>query len=574
MIIKSKKNSEKTPAGIAPSADSPPGLSHSLPTSATFSDPVDRTRSASIDSQLSLFDFNAPPTIADYTAYNAQMHSSHSQYAPMYQDFSSYEVDVKTERQMFINDVPTRRESTISTFSTFHPPPPEAVLPSFPEDQWATGMYDERRDTLGDESLNMNLFDFCHAPTNARQLAIDLDEADSQLLDHFIANVVPTIFPILELSSHNSARTDLVLPALATNVSYLHCCLSISAQHLKATMNLTSEQIDNDIMRHRYATISSLCAALNTDEDHQSILEATLGMIFFPSVVGAPADSLPDIPWHQHFQAAISLVQKLDLPNIVTSHTLSSTPSQSFQPPFNMTLTAWVDILGATLQGNVPTFADTYRNFHLSPNSPSLGLRELMGCDDKILFLISEIACLESLKNNNMDHIQLCQCVHSVGASIGLTEAGQGQLGSVWSDDGTLRPAMLGRCITQAFTIAARIYLCSLVPGFVPSQESCIGLVERLVQVLEFIPSGPDGFDRSLVWVYLIAGSVASKNSRLRALFEERVLALGASAEVGSFGKLAMLLREVWAQCDGADGGAYVSWRDVMQSKGWDFLLI
>lgn len=146
---------------MTPGPETPPGLSHSLPTSATFSDPLDRTRSASIDS---LFDFNAPH-IADYTAYNAQMHSSHSQYAPMYSEFGSpYEIDVKTERQMYINDNLTRRESTVSTFSTYHPPPPpEAMLPSFPIDnEWEGAIYTDRRESMAEETLNTHLFDFSH----------------------------------------------------------------------------------------------------------------------------------------------------------------------------------------------------------------------------------------------------------------------------------------------------------------------------------------------------------------------------------------------------------------------------
>jgi len=52
---------------------------------------------------------------------------------------------------------------------------------------------------------------------------------------------------------------------------------------------------------------------------------------------------------------------------------------------------------------------------------------------------------------------------------------------------------------------------------------------------------------------------------------------LGETADFGSFGRLVVLLRETWAGMDeralvGADG--YVSWRDVMVMKGWDFLLI
>ncbi|KAI9731291.1 MAG: Transcriptional regulatory protein pro1 [Claussenomyces sp. TS43310] len=582
MIIKRKKLTEKTNSAttqvMTPGDETPPGLSHSLPTSATFSDSIDRTRSASIDSQFSLdFDFNSAPGVADFTAYNAQMHSSHSQYAPMYPEYSPYEVDVKTERQMFVNDSLTRRESTISTFSTYHPPaPPDAMLPSFPADaDWLEDVYGGRKESLAEEALNTNFFDFSHGvPLATRQVAIELDEGDQRLLDHFIEFVLPSIFPILETNQHGSARSDLILPALESNKCYLHCCLSISAQHLKATMHIQGEQIDNDIMRHRYATISELCEALNQDEDHRQILEATLGMIFFQCSVGRYDDSLPDIPWHQHFQAAISLVQKLELPRIVVEMS-----QQEHQTPFNMTLTSWIDILGATIQGRAPTFAHTYREKHLSSSNSSLGLRELMGCEDRVMYLISEIACLEALKRDGMDDIQLCQHVHSLGDQIGLTEIGESGPKIPFNAQGVLSPKQLSKNITATFRLAARIYLCSLVPGFTPTQASCIGLVAKLASALEFIPSGPGGFDRSLVWVYLIGGSVSTLSSPFRNLFEERIMGLGELAQFGSFGRLACLLNEVWSHVDGqhTPGGSdapYVSWRDVMQMKGWDFLLI
>jgi hypothetical protein len=578
MIIKRKKLTEKTTSTtttttthvMTPGAETPPGLSHSLPTSATFSDPLDRTRSASIDSQLSLFDFNSPH-IADYTAYNAQMHTAHSQYASMYPEYSPYEIDVKTERQMFVNDIPTRRESTISTFSTYHPPP-QAMLPSYPADSEWEGVYDDRRLSLAEETLNTNFFDFSHGPPAAvRQVAVELDEGDQRLLDHFVSDVLPTLFPILETNQHGSARTDYILPALESNKCYLHCCLSIAAQHCKATMNIQGEQIDNDIMRHRYATILELCDALSRDTNHSDILEATLGMIFFQCSVGRLDDSLPDVPWHQHFQAAISLVQKLELPRLVSeSHDLMS---------FNMTLTAWIDILGSTIQGRAPTFAHTYRDKHLSPTNSSLGLRELMGCEDRVMYLISEIACLEALKKDGMDDIQLCQHVHALGDQIGLTEMDDPGPKIPFNASGVLSPKQLSKNMTAAFRIAARIYLCSLVPGFTPSQASCVGLVSKLAQVLEFIPSGPMGFDRSLVWVYLIGGSVSTIESPFRSFFEERLQALGDLANIGSFGRVTCLLKEVWGHVDGqfSPGGGeahYVSWRDVMQMKGWDFLLI
>ena len=608
MIIKRKKLSEKsaTPTNgqhpLQTAIGSPPGLSHSLPTSATFSDPLDRTRSASIDSHFSAaYNFNSPP---EY--HHGHGHFAHAAAQMQHLDSvfgsgafaSPYEIDVKTERQMFVNDVPTLRESTVSTFSTFHtPPPPGSILPSHHADggEWTESIYQERRESMTEETLNANFFDFAHGASAAtsRQVAIELDEGDQRLLDHFVQHVLPIIFPVLEANQHGSVGSDLILPALQGNKGYLHCCLSIAAQHYKATLNVADEELDQDIMRHRYATISALCDALNRDEDHQQILEAALGLIFFQCVVGRFDDSLPDIPWHQHFQAAISLVQKLDLPRLVADPV--EAPAQ---PPFNMTLTAWIDILGATMQGRAPTFAHTYREKHLSTTNPSLGLRELMGCEDRVMYLISEIACLEALKKDGMDDITLCQHVHGLGEQISLTEMSEPAAQSPrlpFNANGSLSPKQLARNMTAAFRIAARIYLCSLVPGFSPAQPSCVGLVEKLTNVLGHIPSGPGGFDRSLVWVYLVGGSVSLPGSSFRAFLEDRAAQLGDLAAFGSFGRVASLLSEVWVQNDGLHAAAaaaaaagnspgsthgvaepvqHIHWRDVMQAKGWDFLLI
>jgi hypothetical protein len=250
-----------------------------------------------------------------------------------------------------------------------------------------------------------------------------------------------------------------------------------------------------------------------------------------------------------------------------------------------MSLTAWIDILGGSIQGASPAFAHTYREKHLSKVNPYLGLRELMGCDDRVMYLISEIACLESLKKDGMDDFTLCQHVSSLGTEISLTELPEGPK-LPFNANGTLSPKQLSRNITQAFRLAARVYLCSLVPGFSPSQSSPVALIEKLVGVLQHIPSGPEGFDRSRVWVYLIAGSMSLPGSSFRSFFEERVAQLGEQANCGSFCRMTTLLREVWLQNDalssvsppsspGSDAPRpYIHWRDVMQSKGWELLII
>ncbi|KAF2749629.1 C6 sexual development transcription factor-like protein NosA [Sporormia fimetaria CBS 119925] len=571
-IIKRTKLNEKSAQGVSLNPNSPPSLCHSLPTSENYSDGIGCTRAPSVDSQLSLdYNFNHVST-PDFFGHPATMPPPmFAPSFPMPGQFAPYEVDIKTESQMFINDIPTRRDSTISTFSTYQVPP--VVGHQFPTENWVQQDYFEsRRESFTEEPLDFQVFNFDHQPFSpSHQATIQVEECDQHLLNNFIDNVLRLIFPILEVNQHGSARSDIILPALESNKTFLHCCLSISALHLKATGRVQGEQIDNDIMHHRYATVSELCEALNRDTHHSQILEATLGMTFFQCAVGRPNADLPDIAWHQHFQAATSLIQKLDLP----AQLVALNGQTHGQPPFNMTLASWIDILGATMLGKAPHFADTYRE-KLIASSPS-GLSELMGCDDQIMYLISEIACLEALKLEKMDEVQLCAHIKLLGDQISLSEPPHGTVAHAYSATGAIRPKQLSRNMTAVFRLAARIYLCSLVPDFDRTQSSIDNLVRSLCAMMEFIPAGPDGFDRSLVWPILIAGSVSLPTSTFRTMFADRCNRLGDASNFGSFGKAKELLKDVWAVNDAAlakGDKQSVHWRDMMRQKGWDVLLI
>ncbi|KAI4217648.1 MAG: hypothetical protein LQ351_000244 [Letrouitia transgressa] len=574
-IIKRTKLSEKSAQLGTTSAETPPGLSHSLPTSATYSDVTARTRAPSIESQYSLgYDFNQPPSHEHYE-YNPHVLSPSFDANHLYQPYppTPYEVDIKTERQMYVNDIPTRRDSTVSTFSTYQPPPPHSTLPPFPEDDWINdNIYDTGDMFSADGGMDFNFFDFSHgAPQGSQQAMIQVDDCDRPLLDHFIDNVLRLIFPILEVNQHGSARSEVVLPALESNKCYLHCCLSIAAIHRKSTQGLQGEQVDSDIMRHRYATISELCEALNRDTDHLQILEATLGMIFFQCSVGRPDDTLPDIPWHQHFQAGASLVRKLELP-----HAMVHDRNAQLHPPFNMTLASWIDILGATMIGRSPQFAHIYRE--KNETGSTSGLCELMGCEDSMMYIISEIACLDALKKENkLNDLQLCQLIESCGKSLDTTEVPPSSIFWPYSSTMAIRPRQLSKNMTAVFRIAARIYLCGLVPNSSRHDSTMQDLLDRFTQSLGMVPSGPEGFDRSLVWPLLIAGSMSTPGSTFRQVLFTRIDALGEHAEFGSFGRMVRLLQEVWHQSDEADrvgDRQNVHWRDVMEQKGWDFLLI
>ena len=531
-----------------------------------------RTRGVSVESQFTpQMDFDTPRD----TVYSTPMMPP-PQWTPVHPSlphFWPFEVDIKTERQMFVNDIPTRKESTISTFSTSQPPTPHDPLPSFLAECWVQHEhFESREESFAEEPLDFNFFNFPHEPsTPTHQTVIQVDECDQHLLDHFLENVARLIFPILDINQHGSARSDVILPALESNKCYLHCCLSISALHLKATHHLEGEQIDNDIMRHRVATISELCEAFKHDKDHSQILEATLGMILFQSSVGSPDDGLPDIPWHEHFQAATSLVEKLEL-----HEPLQTDFAPQLHPSFNMTLASWIDILGATMLCRVPVFAHTYR--HKAEMGITSGLAELMGCEDRVMYLISEIACLEALKLQGMDDLTLCTHITGLGEQLTNTEIGLADVGDVYSiATHVMRPKQLSKNITAVFRLAARIHLCSLVPDFDRHQTSIVALVESLTSTMAFIPGGVDGFDRSLVWPLLVAGSVSLEGSSFRTMFSIRSKELCRAADFGSFGRVAELLKDIWHTNAGFfayEEKKSIHWRDVMRQKGRDFLLI
>ncbi|KAJ5579721.1 C6 finger domain transcription factor nosA [Penicillium hispanicum] len=584
----------------------------SIERSSTHAD-IYRNRHQSLSSPTSVspvYDFNRPMFAESQDVFSSHLPTPglgtapYGPYAP-----SSYEIDVRTERQTFINDVPMRHDSSTSTFSTFAPPQLSAPLPTIGGEDWFGEEYFNQASNV--QARNPGLID----PTVDQshlwlQSNIPVSDLDRPLLDHFIHNVLRQIFPVLEAHQRGHLRAQAILRALEVNKCYLHCCLSVAAIHLKTTEGLAGEQIDHEIMRHRYEAISQLCQALGEDVNHGEILDATLAMIFFHCSVGPSDDYLPDIPWFDHFQAASSLVNRLGLP----SQSLESVNGYMV-PSFSMGLTSWIDILGSTMVGKTPQFAHTYRSKHLS--GTSTGLRELMGCDDRIMYLISEIACLDSLKNEGrIDDFTVCSHVQALGRQLEYTEPADPTLENPYSPSTrSIRPEALTKTMSYMFRTAARIYLCSLVPGFDRSQPTIVNLTSAVTNALQFIPAGPNGFDRSLVWPILMVGVFTAPSSQFRVVLAERAAFLGDHADLGSFGRMYRLLQEVWrltdnpmdaqgvsnddynssltspiSRLDRSDSGSptgagatlggreikrqQVHWRDVMRRNNWHYLLI
>jgi hypothetical protein len=500
------------------------------------------------------------------------------------------ETDFETEHKTILNGVPTQGHWGM--------PQPQAALFNSPGYEWPQDGFQRPQHYVYHNALPQ-VVEYKNIPLSSYlRNSNRVSENDRRLLVHFVDNVLRLIFPVLDLHQQGSERSKAILHSLETNMSYYHCCLSVAAIHLKASNRRSADNIDHDIMRHRYEAVSQLCRALNSDNGHEQILDATLAMIFFHGSVGSLEDYLPDIPWNEHFQAGANLINKLDLADT----------GPFVQPLFSMSLASWIDILGATMLRSTPHFSHTYRTKHLSGTSS--GLRELMGCDDRIMYLISEIACLDSLKADGLvDDLALRNHVSALGAQLDFTEPLDPTLENPYSSSGIINPEQLTKNMSAVYRLAARIYLYSLLPDFDRSHISTISLVTAVAEVLRFIPTGPYGFDRSLVWPLLITGAFSTPSSSFRNILAQRAEALGVLGDFGNFGRMYRLLEEVWRIADDPIVPTFaesnilltspdqkyellpahsprvetfgrtikkqkVHWREVMNRKGWHYLLI
>ncbi|CVL08135.1 related to C6 zink-finger protein PRO1A [Fusarium mangiferae] len=474
---------------------------------------------------------------------------------------------VQTQADFDTGNAPTLWESHISIFQGYY----ILTIGSCPLEGEINDVWDSNTSTEGARNYqsvaSLNRVSFDSTPMMA-QVQFDPSRAYELLESHFQACVQPNIFPLLKHDKDNSFKFDLDSSAFYSNRAYLHSCLVVAAQHLKSSCGHAPIGIwDDEITRHRCGAATALNNAFKENESQQQILEATLGIISLETAVGT-CDNLLGFSWDLHFEAATQLLRRLS----PGANPLESSMVYP-QIPFHKAIYAWVDILGATIKGRSPKYAHIYEEKRISQLSPGLGLCELMGCDDRVMCLISSIARLEFQKNGGMKFGPLLESVAELDKHIGKSKCENFEAQMPFETTCQILIPQLRKNITMAFLIAARIYLYSLLPGFHPTQSHIVKLVDRLTTVLQRIPTGNDGFDHSITWVYLIGGSVAIAKSPFRSLLEGRISALRLIGRFGKMERLRILLSEVWAENDKAEC-QYFSWRDVMTRERWELLLI
>ncbi|EWZ78235.1 hypothetical protein FOXG_14293 [Fusarium oxysporum f. sp. lycopersici 4287] len=119
-----------------------------------------------------------------------------------------------------------------------------------------------------------------------------------------------------------------------------------------------------------------------------------------------------------------------------------------------------------------PGFAHTCSEKYTSHPNSCFGLHEPMGCDDRVMYLISETACLGSLRKDGTGDFTLHQHVAAFGKDIDSMEKGDVGPRMAFNANGSLLPKQLSQDMIITFCVAARILLYGLEPGFDPRQPT------------------------------------------------------------------------------------------------------
>ncbi|KAH8701237.1 fungal-specific transcription factor domain-containing protein [Phaeosphaeriaceae sp. PMI808] len=377
---------------------------------------------------------------------------------------------------------------------------------------------------------------------------------DRYLYKYFADHLLHLICPILTQGRYYPVG----ITALVSSRASMHCCLGITALHLRATENLQGTLVEQDIARHAYQTAAELNKTIENDPTSTEALQTVLLVIFLSRLVGRPNDCFLRLPWNSHFHTAAWILRQ-----------------RNFEPAYETSLASWIDIVGAATVGRKPAFIDLYRQRRIAAE-PS-GLANLMGCEDQVMYLISEIADLEAAKAEMQSKGELNTRIEFLDLEISKSELLSHQSACDHPPAESVTPSLIREKVTALFQIAAHIYLRSLSGSFDRTHGMATSSVDAFSVLMECVPSGPDGYDRCLAWPLLVAGSISLPESSFRHMFAERTRRLCGASEFGAFSKVHSILRAVWLANDKAftEGEMQdMHWRDIARCLGLDFLPI
>jgi len=290
----------------------------------------------------------------------------------------------------------------------------------------------------------------------------------------------------------------------------------------------------------------------------------------------------------------------------------------------------WLDIMAALTLNAPPKLAEEYQKYLLRPREQRRFLRlyEMAGCEDEVMYLLSEALVLDGFKSYSppaatapspdVKWKRLIRCgveldrrlvgvypksrlptvkirqsatgtffpeVPSAGGGGGYpspspseteSEAEGGGGGEEEEEEIDNDPERLPTAaITAAFVLSIRIHIWSIALGFYPRLDIFRVFLGELMRVIATIPPGIMGFDRCIVWPLLVGASLATTEEE-RDFFVKRFKRPNAEPYATLFA-VEKVFRRVWFERDQVErmgGGREVHWRDAMADLRLRILLV
>ncbi|KAK6512462.1 hypothetical protein TWF481_001348 [Arthrobotrys musiformis] len=213
---------------------------------------------------------------------------------------------------------------------------------------------------------------------------------DINLANLYLRSIFGVTYRALSDEQVDRYNSALIVPMFNDNKSFLHGCLSSTALHLTAT-NISEHQrkaLVTEVYRHRQKSLKSLKhqVAHSKDENERIKIAATVCALISFEVFSRRTD------WQVHVKAATDCVVLLNWCSQRPTH-----PGEWFI--YSRIL--WLDILSSITTGKRPVFSTFYHDILFLPPESRNKVNELVemtGCEDAVLYLISEITCLENWK--------------------------------------------------------------------------------------------------------------------------------------------------------------------------------
>ncbi|KAA8913762.1 fungal-specific transcription factor domain-containing protein [Sphaerosporella brunnea] len=454
-------------------------------------------------------------------------------------------------------------------------------------------------------------------------IPFDKTEVEVDLLKHYIWDVCSYTYRGLNSKNLTNLVRSVLIPRCQVNKSFLYGCINGGLSHLASIARARHqpwevERLEVLMAKYKVLTYKTLREQFASNEPMDQVL-ATILCVLNWEINSAHSE------WEIHLKPAVECIQALGY---------LENPTQTRGSHFQTARVVSLDIMAACTRGVPPLLWQTYHRFlsKPQPERSRLLLKNMMGCADEVMFLLSATLCLEyqfksgCLSDKQRDHWarkidrQLLEChparfLPTVAAvrenrdeemSDTSSSASSSTSSSLEASDSVLQssslqtsqtsdplnlksprnvaamavdPSPISRlpheAITAAFVLATRIHLWSMKFGFHPHVELFRSLLDELISVVSTIPSGTMGCDRLIVWPLLVGGSMAETHDD-RAFFANRVPHLEPHVVMSAAEKI---FREVWRVRDeqqrlGKGGVQEVHWRDIMKKIRCEVIMI